>query len=167
MTLLTLDDVSLAYGHLPLLAHVNFRIDKGERVCLVGRNGTGKSTLMKILAGEIEPDKGLVQKEQGTRISYFSQDIPQEIANTVFNIVAKGLGIQGELLAKYHLEEKHLADNPESDHTAFNKLHDSMDKHNAWGAVEDIKQILTRMDLPEDGRNSHSAGCRAPGHRRN
>jgi ATP-binding cassette subfamily F protein uup len=78
--------------------------------------------------------------------------------STVFHIVAKGLGIQGELLEKYHLEEIRLADNPKDDHEAFDKLHDEMDAHNAWGAVEEINQILSRMDLPSDWHYSNLSG---------
>jgi ATP-binding cassette subfamily F protein uup len=113
---------------------------------------------MKILAGEISPDEGLVQKGQATRISYFGQDIPMTMNSTVFHIVAKGLGIQGALLEQYHFEEIRIADNPGSDHQAFNNLHDEMDKHNAWGAVEEINQILSRMALPADWQYNQLSG---------
>ena len=139
-----------------MLDNVSLQIDKKQRICLLGRNGSGKSTLMKILAGEILPDEGLVQKGQATRISYFRQEIPKDMDSTVFHIVAKGLGMQGELLEKYHLEEIRNANNPDSDHQAFNNLHDEMDKHNAWGAVEEINQILSRMALPPDWQYNQS-----------
>lgn len=141
-----------------MLDNITMQIEKKQRICLLGRNGSGKSTLMKILAGEIIPDKGLIQKNAATRISYFSQDIPQNIDNSVFNIVARGLGIQGELLEKYHREEQHQAENPLADHQGFNKLHEAMDKHNAWGAVDEINQILTRMDLQADALYNELSG---------
>jgi len=150
MSLIALQNITVHFGGPLLLDDVTVQIEKKQRICLLGRNGTGKSTLMKILAGEIQPDKGLVRKSPGTRISYFSQDIPQTIDDSVYNIVAKGLGKKGELLVKYHSEEIRLADNPEADHQSFNKLHDEMDLHNVWPVVEDIKQILTRMDLQAD-----------------
>ncbi|NOQ98160.1 MAG: ATP-binding cassette domain-containing protein, partial [Calditrichae bacterium] len=145
MSLIALKNISIHFGGPLILDTISLQIDKKQRICLLGRNGSGKSTLMKILAGEILPDQGLVQKGQATRISYFSQEIPEDMDSTVFHIVAKGLGIQGALLEKYHLEEIRMVDNPDSDHQAFNKLHDEMDEYNTWGAVEEINQILSRM----------------------
>lgn len=150
MSLIALQNISVHFGGPMLLDGVNLQIEKKQRICLMGRNGTGKSTLMKILAGEVQPDQGLVQKGQGTRISYFSQTIPQNLESTVFHIVAKGLGIQGQLLEKYHIEEKHIAENPDHDHKALYNLHDDMHKHHAWGVVEDINQIFSRMSLDAD-----------------
>ncbi len=158
MSLIALKNISIHFGGPLILDNVSVQIDKKQRICLLGRNGSGKSTLMKILAGEILPDEGLVQKGQATRISYFSQDIQMDMASTVFHIVANGLGIQGALLEKYHLEELHIADDQDSDHQAFNNLHDEMDKHNAWGAVEDINQILSRMALPADWQYNNLSG---------
>ena len=105
MSLIALQNISIHFGGPLILDAVSVQIEKKQRICLLGRNGTGKSTLMKILAGDILPDDGLVQKGPATRISYFSQEIPKEMDSTVFHIVARGLGIQGELLEKYHLEE--------------------------------------------------------------
>ncbi len=150
MSLISLQNISIHFSGPLILDNISVQIEKKQRICLLGRNGSGKSTLMKILAGEILPDEGLVQKGQTTRISYFSQEIPKNINGTVFHIVARGLGIQGELLEKYHLEEIRIADNHDDDHREFNALHDEMDKHNAWEAVEDINQILSRMALPAD-----------------
>ncbi len=158
MSLIALQNISIHFGGPLILDTISVQIEKKQRICLLGRNGTGKSTLMKILAGEILPDEGLVQKGQATRISYFSQEIPENMDSTVFHIVAKGLGIQGALLEKYHLEEIRLVDNPESDHGAFNNLHDQMDAHNAWGAVEEINQILSRMALPADWQYNNLSG---------
>ncbi len=158
MSLIALQNISIHFGGPLILDTISVQIEKKQRICLLGRNGTGKSTLMKILVGEIQPDEGLVQKGQATRISYFSQEIPTELDSTVFHIVAKGLGIQGELLEKYHLEEIRMVDNPDSDHQAFNKLHDEMDEYNTWGAVEEINQILSRMALPADWQYNNLSG---------
>ncbi len=73
MALVKFDSVSLAFGHVALLDHVDFQIDPKERVCLVGRNGTGKSTLMQIIRGAVSPDDGEVWKEQGLRLAYLAQ----------------------------------------------------------------------------------------------
>ena len=158
MSLISLQNITIHFGGPLILDNVSMQIGKKQRICLLGRNGSGKSTLMKILAGEILPDEGLVQKGQATRISYFSQEIPKEMDSTVFHIVAKGLGIQGELLGKYHLEELRIADRPHDDHQTFNELHEEMDKYNAWEAVEEINQILSRMALPEDWQYNNLSG---------
>jgi ABC transport system ATP-binding/permease protein len=89
--LLTLLDVSLAFGGPAVLDHVNFQIDPGERVCLVGRNGAGKSTLMKVIMGEMKPDSGDVFRPQGSLYARLTQEVPTEVAGNVHDIVASGL----------------------------------------------------------------------------
>ena len=102
MPLLTLNQVSLAYGHVPLLSQVDFQIDPGERVSLIGRNGTGKSTLFKVITGVALPDDGIVWRGDTLRISHLEQDVPTNIPQTVFDVVAAGLGEIGHVLAAYH-----------------------------------------------------------------
>jgi ATP-binding cassette subfamily F protein uup len=97
MPLVTLDRVSIAYGHLPLLDEVAMQIDPRERVSVIGRNGTGKSTLLKILAGEIAPDAGTVWRQPSTRVARLEQDVPLSAHRSVFDVVAEG--------HTHHLEE--------------------------------------------------------------
>jgi ABC transport system ATP-binding/permease protein len=87
MALVSLLDVSLSFGGAPLLDRVNLQIDRGERVCLVGRNGAGKSTLMKIIAGELNPDVGQVFRPPGAIISTLRQEVPVGLAGTVRTVV--------------------------------------------------------------------------------
>jgi ATP-binding cassette subfamily F protein uup len=91
MLLLTLDRVSHAFGYLPLLDAVNLRVEEGERLALIGRNGTGKSTLLSIISGELPPDAGVVWRAPGTRVARLVQDVPLESAHTVRQEVAAGL----------------------------------------------------------------------------
>lgn len=91
MHLLTLDQVSLAFGHVPLFEHADLRIEPGERLALIGRNGTGKSSLLKVVAGELEPDAGVVWCAPGVRIARLAQDVPDTSARTVREEVAAGL----------------------------------------------------------------------------
>jgi ABC transport system ATP-binding/permease protein len=109
MTLLRFDNVSLAYGHLPLLSHVDLQIEAGERVCLVGRNGTGKSTLLRVVTGAAVPDEGEVWRREGIRIGHLDQEVPPDSEETVFQVVAAGLGELGALLTEYH-DVTHAAD---------------------------------------------------------
>ena len=92
MPLVTLDHVSIAYGHLPLLDDVSLQIDPRERVCLIGRNGTGKSTLLQIISGDQPPDRGVVWTQPGVKVARLVQDVPLSSDHTVFDVVAEGLG---------------------------------------------------------------------------
>src|SRR5216117_3543160 len=107
MFLLRFDDVSLAYGHLPLLAHVDFQIEPGERVCLVGRNGAGKSTLLRLITGAALPDDGEIWRRDALRIAHLEQEVPPDTDQTVFEVVAAGLGELGTLLTEYHRLTQH------------------------------------------------------------
>ena len=89
MALITLRDISLAFGGPALFDGINLQIEPGDRLCLMGRNGTGKSTLMKLISGEIPPEGGEVIRSQGLRVALVSQEIPQEVAGTVFEVVAQ------------------------------------------------------------------------------
>ncbi len=91
MALLSLSGVSLAFGGPRLLDGVGLQVERGERVCLLGRNGEGKSTLLKVLAGTIEPDEGEVIRAQGLRIARLTQDVPDDRAGTIAEEVARGL----------------------------------------------------------------------------
>ncbi len=150
MALVSLQEISIAFGGPPLLDGVRLQIDKQQRIGLLGRNGTGKSTLMKILAGQVVPDAGTVQAEPGLKIAYFSQAIPQDLAGSVFEIIARGLGERGDLMVRYHREEARLAAHPDPDHTRLNHLHEQLDALHAWSVLEEIASITTRMGLDPD-----------------
>jgi len=150
MALVSLQEISIAFGGPPLLEGVSLQIDKGQRIGLLGRNGAGKSTLMKILAGQVVPDAGTVQAEAGLKIAYFSQTIPPDLEGSVFEIIARGLGQRGELMLRYHREEARLAAHPDADHRRLHQLHEQLDAHRAWSVLEEIARITTRMGLDPD-----------------
>src|SRR5262245_49967400 len=110
MPLVTLDHVSLAFGHLPLLDDAALRIERGERVAVLGRNGTGKSTLLRIVAGEQKPDAGVVWMEPGIRTARLEQDVPFSTDRSVFEVVSEGLGDLRDLLVRYHRAAVAVAD---------------------------------------------------------
>ena len=89
MALLTLRDVTLAFGGPPLFDGINLQIEPGDRLCLMGRNGTGKSTLMKLINGELPPESGELIRQQGLKVAVVSQEIPQDISGPVFEVVAQ------------------------------------------------------------------------------
>src|SRR5687767_5030034 len=102
MALLGMQDVSLAFGGPLVLDRASFGIERGERVCLLGRNGAGKSTLMKLLDGSLVPDSGEVVRQTGITVARLEQEIPAGVEGSVFDVVAEGLGDSGLLLARYH-----------------------------------------------------------------
>src|SRR3569832_1070207 len=109
MPMLRLDKVSLVYGPRPLLAHVQLDMRSGERVCLVGRNGEGTSSLMRIVNGELAPDDGEVWRRPGVRIAHLAQEVSVDSEESVFDIVAGGLAESGKLLSQYHRAAAALA----------------------------------------------------------
>src|SRR3954463_7493369 len=102
MALLAMQDVNVAFGGPLILDRASFTIEKGERVCLLGRNGAGKSTLMKLLDGTMRPDSGEIVRQTGLTITRLEQEVPDDIQGSTFDVVAAGLGEAGLLLARYH-----------------------------------------------------------------
>ncbi|HVX12993.1 MAG TPA: ATP-binding cassette domain-containing protein [Pirellulales bacterium] len=95
MAILTLREVTLDFGGPPLIDHVDWTVDRGERICLLGRNGEGKSTLLKLIDGELSPDSGEIVRQQGIRVARLQQEVPRGTANSIFDEVADGLGAAG------------------------------------------------------------------------
>jgi len=149
MTLLTLNDVSLAYGHVPLLNRAAFRIERGERVCLVGRNGAGKSTLLRVISGEARPDEGEVWRRDTLRISYLQQDIPGDTGGTVFDTVAEGLGESGRLLAEYHRAAA-AAGTGAGALQQLDEMQQRIELADGWNRNRRIEAALSRLELPAD-----------------
>jgi ABC transport system ATP-binding/permease protein len=108
MALIGMRDVCIGFGGSLLLDHVNFNMERGERVCLLGRNGTGKSTLMRLLHGDLVPDEGEICYTQGVRVSFLPQEVPEAEVGTVAEIVAAGLGAAVEGWRRTNLAEKTL-----------------------------------------------------------
>ena len=103
MPLVSLDHISMAYGHLPLLDDASFQIEPGERVCVLGRNGAGKSTLLQIIAGDVEPDAGSVWRQPAIRMARLVQDVPLSTDRTVSEVVAEGFDNAGHV-DSWHVE---------------------------------------------------------------
>src|SRR5687768_3259396 len=99
-SLLGMREVSIAFGGPPLLDRASLGIERGERVCLLGRNGTGKSTVMKLLDGSIPPDEGEIVRQSGVSVARLEQEVPESVRGTIYDVVAEGLGEMGRLLAR-------------------------------------------------------------------
>jgi ATP-binding cassette subfamily F protein uup len=158
MPLLRLDDVSLAYGYLPLLAHVDFQIESGERVCLVGRNGTGKTTLLRVIGGTALPDEGEVWRQDTLRIGHLEQEVPPDTDQTVFEVVATGLGELGALLAEYHHLTYQAGAAERTSMKRMSELHARIDALDGWNINQKVETVLTRLDLPADKQLTDCSG---------
>src|SRR6476619_2033785 len=101
MSLLSLRAVSIAFGGPPVLDRADFGIERGERVCLLGRNGAGKTTVMKLLDRSIAPDGGEVVWQTGITVTRLAQEIPDDVAGTTFDVVTEGLGTAGVTMSRY------------------------------------------------------------------
>ena len=152
MPLLRLENLSLAYGHLPLLLHVDLQIDAGERVCLVGRNGTGKTTLFRVFTGMAIPDEGDVRRMDTLRIAHLEQEVPPDTDQTIFEVVAGGIGELGTLLTEYHnlTLRDGLAQRESLRQLA--ELQARIEMHDGWNINQKVETVLTRLNLPEDKR---------------
>ncbi len=151
MALIVLRSVCLSYGAAPLLDGVELSIERGERVCLVGRNGAGKSSLMKLIAGEQLPDSGEIVRQQGLRCARLAQEVPLADDTSVFDVVASALGREGELLARYH----HISHQMSEDHSPalmaeLERVQHEVDACNAWQVRPRIEAVLSRLQLPEE-----------------
>ncbi|MDD5329958.1 MAG: ATP-binding cassette domain-containing protein, partial [Sulfuricella sp.] len=161
MPLLTLDKVSLAYGHHPLLAEADLQLDAGERVGLIGRNGGGKSSLLKIVAGTAMADDGKVWREPGLKLAYVPQEPQIDPNHTVFEAVAEGLVGLSQLLIDYHAVS-HALGEEEADIEALLErmqvLQSELEARDGWSQQSRIDAVMSRLALPEDALVSTLSG---------
>ena len=159
MPLLRLTNISIAFGTHSLLTNAEFQLDAGERVGLLGRNGEGKSTLMKIIAGNIHADHGDIWRQPELKLAWLEQspDLPDDA--TIYDAVAAGLGELGEWITRYH----HLSLTMDyEDDKALNELGDlqhKLEAQNGWHFQQRVENTLSKLDLPPDLKiNSLSGG---------
>jgi len=157
--LIRITDAELAYGEAHILYQTEFRVSKGERVCLVGRNGAGKSSLLKILSGQQVLDDGQMVISNNVKIAMLAQDPPQSCGESVFDYVAQGISDNAELLKRYH-QQLHLieSDASESNMTKLSELSNQLDQANAWADEQRIEQVLSKLQLNADQNVSDLSG---------
>jgi ATP-binding cassette subfamily F protein uup len=161
MPFITLDKASLAFGHVALLDHADFQLDEGERVGLIGRNGGGKSSLMRVLAGIANLDDGSVWRAPAARICYVSQEPVLDADDTVFDAVAKGLGKLQKLLHDYHHVSHQLAE-PDADFDTLleemQQLQTQLEAQDGWQVESRIETAIAKLDLDPDKRVGDLSG---------
>jgi len=162
MALMGMRNVCWGFGDPLLLENVSFQIEKGERVCLVGRNGVGKSSLLKLLAGEVVPDSGEVWRRQGVRVAALEQDVPAQSEGTIFDVVARGLGATGRALSEYRRICRQ-AETGEASGLAQrrDRLQHRLDADGGWELSTRVENVLSRTLLKPEMRFAElSAGLK-------
>ena len=151
MPLITLQDIFLSYGQPPLIDHLNLVVEPNERVCLIGRNGAGKSTLLKILTGQIVPDEGSIKRSSGVTVAQLEQSVPHDAQGTVFDVIAQGLGAEGELIKTFHHLIQLLNDDPSPKvMNDYEECQAELERVNGWDINQRVESIITKMDLNPD-----------------
>lgn len=151
MPLVTLQDVFLSYGQPPLIDHLDLVIEPNERVCLIGRNGAGKSTLMKIITGQVTPDEGSIKRASGVKVAQLEQSVPHDTSGTVFDVVAQGMGAEGELVKTFHhlIQQLNVDPSPRV-MNAYEECQAELDRVNGWDINSRVESIITKMELDPD-----------------
>jgi ABC transport system ATP-binding/permease protein len=163
MALLGMQDVSVGFGGYPLLQHMNFQIEHGECICLLGRNGVGKSTLMKLICGELESESGVISRSPLLSVTCLTQVIPAGLKGTVFDLVSDGLGSRGKLLAEYHMLSHRITTEPHNKNLMgqLDKLQHNLDIEGGWQLNRHVEMIIEKIKLDADAEVENlSAGMK-------
>jgi len=150
MTLISIRNVRLAFGGPPVLEDVSLQVRSGERICLLGRNGVGKSTLLKLMAGEHQPDSGSVEFRQNLRVATLPQQIPGNLKGSVFDVVMQGFGTLGEQLSRFHVLSRVLEDDRKEFLAELTRVQQAIEERGGWKAQQRIEQVLSHLKLEAD-----------------
>ena len=159
MAYITLRDVQLAFGGPALLDGANFSLERGERVCLIGRNGEGKSTLLKLIEGSLLPDGGEISLQNGITISMLAQDVPMD-SGRVADIVADGAGEAASVLRAYHEASEACVLGDMDACERMGNLQHQMDQHDGWALETKVNSILSKMGLDPEADLADLSGGR-------
>ena len=156
MPLLRFDDVSLEFGDQLILRHAEFAIETGERVCLIGRNGAGKSTTLRLIMGQLEPDRGEIAARQDLIVSQLEQTLPEAMDQPVVDVIRSGLTQIEALLNEY--ERKSKLDLDKHGLRELEQLHAKIDTHDGWHLDQRVETTITDLNLPADKKMDELSG---------
>jgi len=164
MALITLRDVCVSFGMQALLDNVNLTVQPGERICLLGRNGVGKTTLMDVIAGRLVPDSGELMRSQGVIVGSLAQQVPEDMHGTVLDAIFSAIGSRGEHLAAYRQLDGQSASGDGLHSTAAQQrvaLQQAIDEEGGWEIQQRAERIISQMRLPTDAQvDTFSAGMK-------
>jgi len=162
MALLTLRNINLGFGGPNLFDSLNLQIEAKERLCLLGRNGEGKSTLMKLIGGMVKADEGSIEQQQNLKIAYLTQDIPDDVEGSVYDVVASGLEGVGEILKNYHHCSLELAEEySDQKMEELSRIQHELEAVDGWSLSQQIETTISLLELPTDDEfNSLSGGLK-------
>ncbi|MEN6385467.1 MAG: ATP-binding cassette domain-containing protein [Phycisphaerales bacterium] len=163
MAVIGMQDISIGFGGRPLLENITLQFEAGERICLLGRNGVGKTSFMKLIMGVISPEKGIFSRMPKMTITGLTQDVPAELHGSVFELVSEGLGDKGGILAEYHIVAEKLA--TDHDNVSLLKklenLQHQIDACDGWQIDKYVEDIIQNMELDSKAAaDSLSAGMK-------
>jgi ATP-binding cassette subfamily F protein uup len=156
MALLRFDEVSLEFGDQKILTDASFSIDAGERVCLIGRNGAGKSTTFRLIAGELEPDTGEIVHQGDLVVSQLAQTLPEAMDQHVHDIVRSGLIEIEKLLVEY--KRRSELDLDRQGMLELEALHAKIDTHEGWHIEQRVDTVVSDLSLPADKKMNELSG---------
>ena len=156
MSLIRFEDVSLDFGEQKILTGADLAIEPGERICLIGRNGAGKSTTFKLITGELEPDRGQLVPTSGLVVSQLAQTIPDSMDMAVSDVVRSGLTEIELLLEEYARRSRTELD--EAGLRQLEELHRQIDAHGGWHIQQRVDTVMTDLSLPADRKMSQLSG---------
>ena len=159
MALISLQDITLAYGGPPLFDHMDLQLEQGERVALLGRNGVGKTTLMKVMAGHLQSDSGKVVYQKGVRVTHLPQEVPSGISGNVFDLVLSGLGERVKLLSDYHHVNHRLqTEYSEQLMRQLDALQAEMDRTKGWETNREVEEVISHVKLDPESQFEELSG---------
>ena len=159
MSLISLRNIQLGFGGPPLLDGVDLRIEKGERICLLGRNGAGKSTLMRVILGELKPDDGERELGASVRIARLMQEVPAQAQGTVFELVADGIEGLAQQIKTYHRLSGELArGGDEGLLEALARAQHALEAADGWRLEQRVETVISRLSLLPDQLFSELSG---------
>ena len=151
MALVNIRNVQLGFGGPALLDGLDLAIERGERICLLGRNGAGKSTLMKLIAGELKADDGEYSVQQGALITRLTQEVPEGIQGSVFDVVASGLGELGELVRRYHeLSARLASEGGDKLLDQLSRVQHELEAADGWQSEQRVETVISKLSLDPD-----------------
>lgn len=154
MAQISVHNLHKAFAGPPLLDGVSFQVQPGERICIVGRNGEGKSTLLRLMSGDLQPDAGEIAWEKGLRVARLSQKVPEETTGEIWDVVTQGMGRLGEVLAKYH----HVSQNPDVTPEDLAAAQTALERQGGWEALAEVEAVLSKLGLDGAARFENLSG---------